>query len=146
MWCMPYARRIPNPCSEYCHTPRLYHHRHLCHRLVIFHIPSTETWYHDCILEYTNTKIRIDTIILEIWICLFVQVAAVEAMYFLKNASLVKLSEQQLVDCSSGSYGNGGCDGGNEYYAFLYYRTNFPELTSKYPVQYQAAVSWNIPL
>jgi len=45
---------------------------------------------------------------------------------------LLKLSEQQFVDCSK-SYGNMGCNGGQYYYAWTYAQTHGIELESAYP-------------
>ena len=95
------------------------------------------------LLMSINTNEKDDTVIPGICIHLFVQTGAVEGMYFVKNASLVKLSEQQLIDCSS-SFNNAGCSGGLEYYGYAYYKTKYPELGSNYP--YQAVVSRNFPL
>lgn len=41
----------------------------------------------------------------------FATVAVLESNYAIAHGVLYKLSEQQIVDCSS-SYGNNGCDGG----------------------------------
>ena len=54
-----------------------------------------------------------------------------EGSHFLKTGNLVKLSEQQFVECDHGS--NKGCDGGEEKAAFTYAMTHPVELESDYP-------------
>jgi C1A family cysteine protease len=50
----------------------------------------------------------------------FSSAAAIEAHWFKKTGELVKLSEQQLIDCNRDDEGDGnfGCDGGNMAVAF----------------------------
>ncbi|CAF0898668.1 unnamed protein product [Rotaria sordida] len=43
----------------------------------------------------------------------------IEGAYFVKHGSSIRLSEQDLVDCSWG-FGNNGCDGGEDFRAFQY--------------------------
>jgi C1A family cysteine protease len=56
-----------------------------------------------------------------------------EGEHFLKTGSLLKLSEQQFVDCDPKS---SGCNGGLEMWAFMYAKTNPQELEKDY--QYTA--------
>lgn len=43
----------------------------------------------------------------------------IEGAYFLKTGNLVRLSQQQLIDCSW-NYQNNGCDGGEDFRAYQY--------------------------
>jgi len=54
-----------------------------------------------------------------------------EGSHFIETGKLVKLSEQQLVDCSK--KGNQGCNGGLEVYAFKYAEKAALELEAAYP-------------
>ena len=60
----------------------------------------------------------------------FSATAAMEGAHFVKTGKLLKLSEQQFVDCDKLS---DGCDGGLEIYAFKYAKYNPQELESSYP-------------
>lgn len=44
---------------------------------------------------------------------------SVEGAYFVKTGKLIRLSQQQLIDCSW-QYGNNGCDGGEDFRAYEY--------------------------
>jgi len=58
---------------------------------------------------------------------------ALEHLYFLKFNQKIKLSEQELVDCSKG-HGNTGCKGGWMHQAFDYViQNNGMQLASTYP-------------
>jgi C1A family cysteine protease len=43
----------------------------------------------------------------------------IEGAYFVKHGTIVRLSEQNLIDCSWG-FGNNGCDGGEDFRAYQY--------------------------
>jgi len=62
----------------------------------------------------------------------FSSIAAMEGSHAIQTGKLVKLSEQQLVDCSK-KQGNEGCNGGLEVDAFRYAETASIELETDYP-------------
>jgi len=60
----------------------------------------------------------------------FSSVASLESDWCLANGQLLKLSEQQLVDCVKLCF---GCNGGNQALAFNYYKTHFAMSEASYP-------------
>jgi cathepsin L len=60
----------------------------------------------------------------------FSAVCSMESAHFLKTGELLSLSEQQVVDCDSTSY---GCNGGWEDHAFAYAEKHGLALESEYP-------------
>ena len=62
----------------------------------------------------------------------FSTTGAVEGAEFLATGTLKSFSEQQLVDCAGGSWGNMGCNGGLMDYAFAYIEQNPLELEADY--------------
>jgi len=64
----------------------------------------------------------------------FSAIAALEGAHAQANAKLIKLSEQQLVDCSS-DQGDEGCNGGLMDNAFTYLESSLIELESDYPYE-----------
>ena len=55
-----------------------------------------------------------------------------ESSHAVVTGELLKLSEQQLVDCAGSDWGNSGCNGGLESNAFQYYEQNYAILESDY--------------
>jgi C1A family cysteine protease len=60
----------------------------------------------------------------------FSSTAAMEGAHFIATGKLLKLSEQQFVDCDTQS---SGCNGGLEMWAFQYAKSNPLELETDYP-------------
>lgn len=56
-----------------------------------------------------------------------------ESINFLKTGKLISLSEQELVDCAGGTYGNLGCNGGTMESAFQYIHNSGIASESDYP-------------
>mmetsp|Transcript_31035 Transcript_31035/g.47435 ORF Transcript_31035/g.47435 Transcript_31035/m.47435 type:complete len:323 (-) Transcript_31035:52-1020(-) len=63
----------------------------------------------------------------------FSTTGAVEGAEFIATGKLTSYSEQQLVDCAGGSYGNLGCNGGEMDSAFQYIHDNGIETEANYP-------------
>ena len=63
----------------------------------------------------------------------FSSVVSIEGAHCVATGTLLKFSEQQLVDCAYIQYGNFGCNGGLEDNAFNYYKTNPAILEADYP-------------
>ncbi|XP_018577102.1 cathepsin L-like proteinase [Anoplophora glabripennis] len=64
----------------------------------------------------------------------FSATGAMESAYAIKTGKLLSLSEQNLLDCTTG-YGNAGCNGGTVDYSFDYVIDNGIESESDYPFQ-----------
>jgi cathepsin L len=63
----------------------------------------------------------------------FATTAVVEGYTFLKKGNLPELSQQQLVDCATWTYGNLGCQGGNIYPTLGYVISNGMTTLEQYP-------------
>ena len=65
----------------------------------------------------------------------FSSTGSIEGAHFVATGELLSFSEQQLVDCANlrHGYGNMGCNGGLQTYAYNYYNTHKAELESTYP-------------
>jgi cathepsin L len=62
----------------------------------------------------------------------FSAAASLESAHAISSGTLLKVSEQQLVDCSS-AYGNQGCNGGWYMYAWKYAQKTSVDSESSYP-------------
>jgi len=61
----------------------------------------------------------------------FSTTGVLEGFHFIKSGKLISFSEQQIVDCDTGT--NQGCDGGWPYLAVTYAAKNGLETESEYP-------------
>ena len=64
----------------------------------------------------------------------FSTTGSLEGAHYVATGELLSFSEQQLVDCAYLKYGNLGCNGGLQEYAYNYYEAGYKaELESVYP-------------
>lgn len=63
----------------------------------------------------------------------FSAIGAIEGAHFVKTKELLKLSEQQMVDCARDDYGNFGCGGGDEKAGLRYAMKNPIDTEGAYP-------------
>jgi C1A family cysteine protease len=63
----------------------------------------------------------------------FSAIGAIEGAHFVKTKELLKLSEQQMVDCARDDYGNFGCGGGDEKAGLRYAMKNPIDTEETYP-------------
>lgn len=68
----------------------------------------------------------------------FSATGALEGLYALSRGRILKLSDQQLIECS-GDYGNNGCNGGYMDQAFWYVMDNGIALAEVYPYNAKAS-------
>ena len=69
----------------------------------------------------------------------FAATAAVESSYCISSGELLKLSEQQLIDCQGEEFQSHGCNGGSSFLAFDYLTQAGQELESVYPYASQVS-------
>uniref|UniRef100_A0A0L8FHZ9 Cathepsin propeptide inhibitor domain-containing protein n=1 Tax=Octopus bimaculoides TaxID=37653 RepID=A0A0L8FHZ9_OCTBM len=74
-------------------------------------IPTTKDWR----LEGAVTQVKDQAVCGSCWS--FGTTGTIEGAYFLKTGTLIRLSQQELMDCSWGE-GNNGCDGGEDFRAY----------------------------
>ncbi|XP_029638963.1 digestive cysteine proteinase 1 [Octopus sinensis] len=74
-------------------------------------IPESKDWR----LEGAVTQVKDQAVCGSCWS--FGTTGTIEGAYFLKTGNLVRLSQQELMDCSWGE-GNNGCDGGEDFRAY----------------------------
>ena len=70
----------------------------------------------------------------------FSSVAAIEAAHFVKTGELIKLSEQQMLDCAGSKFGNSGCSGGLMDGAYRYAITSGDPLCKEANYSYYGPV------
>ena len=63
----------------------------------------------------------------------FSTVGSLESAYSIQKSEMPDLSEQELVDCARGSYGNMGCNGGLMPWAFSYILDHGIHTETEYP-------------
>lgn len=63
----------------------------------------------------------------------FAATGALEGLSKIADGTLLTLSDQQLVDCTTGKYGNYGCNGGFMTNSFKYVIDNGIATEAKYP-------------
>merc|ERR1719230_574011 len=63
----------------------------------------------------------------------FSSVVSIEGAHCVATGTLLKFSEQQLVDCAYIQYGNFGCNGGLEQNAFTYWESHAAVSETAYP-------------
>mmetsp|Transcript_6710 Transcript_6710/g.5979 ORF Transcript_6710/g.5979 Transcript_6710/m.5979 type:complete len:248 (-) Transcript_6710:43-786(-) len=65
----------------------------------------------------------------------FSTTGALEGVHYQSKGSMLVFSEQQLIDCDSGTFTNHGCGGGNFVYGFQYAEKNLMNLEDDYPYE-----------